>query len=202
MNHRINSSPDWSSSAESAYPASTASGYSSMMSHAYPSKSSSAAASGYSHASAYSSMPAGPSYPAKGSGSSGYVSPTKTHDMSMPYSSPTGGYGSSTGGANCALPSKTACAAAVGAQYTFTAASNIPAGSYVTFVSGLSFASVQGTINGNTVVATIPSIASGQTYVFITSVAETTQVPDADILFGPAIVEVAPAPPTLDYSIV
>jgi hypothetical protein len=104
-------------------------------------------------------------------------------------------------GSNCALPFKTACAAVAGSQYTFTAASAIPAGSFVTFASGLSVASVQGSVNGNVVVATIPAIAMGQTYVFITSASETAAVPDADILFGPAIIEVAPPAPVLDYSV-
>ena len=108
---------------------------------------------------------------------------------------------SGTSGAGCALPSKVACAAPAGSAYTFTAASNIPKGSFVTFASGLSVASVQGQINGNTVTANIPAIAMGQTYVFITSVAETTMVNDADILFGPAIIEVAPPSPPLDNSI-
>ena len=74
-------------------------------------------------------------------------------------------------------------------------------GSYVTFASGLSVASVQGTINGNVVVATIPAIAMGQTYVFITSESEGSTVADADVLFGPAIIEVAPPAPVIDYSI-
>lgn len=112
------------------------------------------------------------------------------------YVSPTG-----TSGTGCALPSKVACAAAAGSQYTFTAASNIPAGSFVTFASGLSVASVQGSITDNVVVATIPAIAQGQTYVFITKASENTTVPDADILFGPAIIEVAPPAPVIDFSL-
>ncbi|KPI39493.1 uncharacterized protein AB675_5184 [Cyphellophora attinorum] len=54
--------------------------------------------------------------------------------------SPTSTKGASGG---CALPSKAACAAAAGSPYTFTAANSIPAGSFVTFASGLSVASVQ-----------------------------------------------------------
>jgi hypothetical protein len=70
----------------------------------------------------------------------------------------------------------------------------------VTFVSGLSVVSVQGDINGNTVSVAIPATASGQTYVFITNASESSSVPDTDVLFGPAILEVAPAAPTLDNS--
>lgn len=104
-------------------------------------------------------------------------------------------------GSGCALPSKTACAAAAGSTYTFTAASNIPDGSFVTFASGLSVASVEGSINGAVVEAVIPAIAMGQTYVFITSKSENSTVPDADILFGPAILEVAPPAPVIDYTL-
>ena len=120
------------------------------------------------------------------------MEPTMTSYMPSP---------SPTAGAGCALPSKVACAATPGSAYTFTAASDIPDGSYVTFASGLSVASVQGSIQGNVVVATIPAIAMGQTYVFITTVAETMSVPDADILFGPAIIEVAPPAPVIDFGL-
>lgn len=61
--------------------------------------------------------------------------------------------------------------------------------------------SEQGSINGKTVSAPIPAGVSGQTYVFITSKSENATVPDADILFGPAILEVAPAAPALDNSV-
>lgn len=129
--------------------------------------------------------------PAHSSTASSYY-PTKatTTTQSFPTSSPT-----DTSGTGCALPTKTACAAAAGSQYTFTAASNIPAGSFVTFASGLSVASVEGTIKDNTVVASIPAIAQGQTYVFITNKSENATVADADVLFGPAIIEVAPPAP-------
>ena len=127
-------------------------------------------------------------------GSYSSTAPTSTKYMSTPAAS-------ATAGAGCALPSKVACAATAGSAYTFTAASDIPAGSYVTFASGLSVASVQGSITGNVVSATIPSIAMGQTYVFITTASETSGVPDADILFGPAIIEIAPAPPVIDFGL-
>jgi len=101
----------------------------------------------------------------------------------------------------CALPAKQACAAAIGSVYTFTAASAVPFGSYVTFASGLAVISVQGSINDKTVSAAIPAGVSGQTYVFITNKSENATVADADILFGPAILEVAPPAPVLDYSV-
>lgn len=71
----------------------------------------------------------------------------------------------------------------------------------MTFASGLSVISEQGSINGKTVSAAIPAGVSGQTYVFITSKSENGTVADADILFGPAILEVAPPAPALDNSI-
>ena len=127
-------------------------------------------------------------------GSYSSTEPTTTEYMSKPAAS-------ASAGAGCALPSKVAYAAVAGSAYSFTAASDIPAGSYVTFASGLSVASVQGAIAGNVVSATIPAIAMGQTYVFITTASETSGVPDADILFGPAIIEVAPPAPAIDFGL-
>ena len=122
-------------------------------------------------------------------------SSTTSATASAPSSSASAAY-------NCALPVKQACAAALGSTYTFTAASTIPAGSYVTFASGLTVVSEYGSINGKTVSAAIPAGVSGQTYVFITSKSENATVPDSDILFGPAILEVAPPAPVSDPSII
>ena len=74
-------------------------------------------------------------------------------------------------------------------SYAFTAAGPIPAGSYVTFVSGLSVTSVMGTISGSGVSAVIPAIAMGQTYVFVTNMDVEGSLMDSAILFGPAILE-------------
>lgn len=68
--------------------------------------------------------------------------------------------------------------------------STIPAGSYVTFVSGLAVASVQGTVTGQSIAVAIPEVASGQTYVFITSAAAADNKLDTTtVVAGPAIVE-------------
>jgi hypothetical protein len=83
----------------------------------------------------------------------------------------------------------------------FTAVSNIPAGSYLTFVNGLNVVSVAGMIDGMSISAPIPTVAAGQTYVFVTSSDQEGTLSDAAVLFGPAILEVAPAAPMVDYSV-
>lgn len=83
----------------------------------------------------------------------------------------------------------------------FTAASTIPAGSYVTFISGLNVVSVMGTIDGMSISAMIPSVAMGQTYVLITSSDQEGSLSDVAVLFGPAILEVYPPAPSIDYSV-
>jgi hypothetical protein len=88
-----------------------------------------------------------------------------------------------------------------GSTVMFTAASEIPAGSYVTFINGLSVVSVKGTISGMSISAAIPSVAMGQTYVLVTSSDQEGTLSDAAVLFGPAILEVYPPTPTLNYSI-
>jgi hypothetical protein len=88
-----------------------------------------------------------------------------------------------------------------GATVMFTAAKSIPAGSYVTFVSGLNVVSVAGTISGSNISAAIPAVAQGQTYVFVTSSDQETTLSDAAVLFGPAILEVYPPAPSINYSI-
>lgn len=91
--------------------------------------------------------------------------------------------------------------ASAGTTITLVAASNVPAGSYVTFVSGLNVVSVPGTISGTTIRAQIPAVAQGQTYVFVSRTDQETNFDGTNILFGPAIVEVNPAPPAIDFSI-
>nr|POF12756.1 protein rds1 [Quercus suber] len=82
----------------------------------------------------------------------------------------------------------------------FSAGKNIPAGSYTTFVSGLSVVSVKGPIYGTDIAAKIPSAAMGQTYVFVTSADVEGTFDSSKVLFGPAVLEVKPATPTLDNS--
>ncbi|KAF2763999.1 hypothetical protein EJ03DRAFT_332250 [Teratosphaeria nubilosa] len=74
----------------------------------------------------------------------------------------------------------------------------IPDGSYVTFVSGLAVVSVSGTVSGSEISAQIPSEASGQTYIFVTK-SKITSIVDSEVIAGPAIVEVAPAAPAIDF---
>ena len=49
--------------------------------------------------------------------------------------------------------------------------------------------------------AAVPSQAMGQTYVFVTSQDEKGTLTAADIKYGPAVLEVNPPPPSIDYSI-
>jgi len=92
-----------------------------------------------------------------------------------------------------------------GDSVSFTAVSAIPAGSYLTFVNGLVVASVPAKISGSVATGTIPAtIGGGQTYVFVTSSnleGDFTAFSDAAVLFGPAVIEVNPGPPTLNYNI-
>ena len=77
-----------------------------------------------------------------------------------------------------------------GATVMLTAAKSIPAGSYVTFVSGLMITSVKPSkVDGANVYVTIPSAAQGQTYVFITNTDVEGTFTDSAVLFGPAVLE-------------
>lgn len=86
-----------------------------------------------------------------------------------------------------------------GITFTFTADGDVPAGSFVTYASGLAVTSVALTQTGGTISAVVPDTAMGQSYAFITN-SNITALADAAILFGPAIVEVTPPPPTFDLS--
>jgi len=88
-----------------------------------------------------------------------------------------------------------------GDSFTFTAASDIPSGSYVTFVNGLIVTSVLGTVNCDEITAIIPTVISSQTYVFVTKSNVEGTFSDSQILFGPAVLEVMPPAPTLNYSV-
>jgi len=84
-----------------------------------------------------------------------------------------------------------------GSTVSFTAASHIPEGSYVTFVNGLGVSSVKGEVHDNMISAEIPMTVEGQAYVFVSSKDVETTFDDSAVLFGPAILEVKPQPPTL-----
>ena len=100
------------------------------------------------------------------------------------------GYSTASTGHPTHTPSAGPCPApSAGDHIVLTAAKTIPAGSYVTFISGLSVVSVQGTIAGDSVTVTIPNVAQGQTYVLITNGDVEGTLVDSKVLFGPAIVE-------------
>ena len=92
-----------------------------------------------------------------------------------------------------------ACVKAAGDSITLTVgamaggngtAPAVPAGAFVTFVSGLAVSSVPaGSVSGANVMATIPAGVSGQTYVFVTSAAANGKLDSTTVVAGPAIVE-------------
>ncbi|KAK5111141.1 hypothetical protein LTR62_005340 [Meristemomyces frigidus] len=90
--------------------------------------------------------------------------------------------------------------ASAGSTVSFKAAGSIASGSFVTFVNGLSVLSVSGTVNGMDISAAVPAGIMGQTYVFITSKNENGTLSAADVEYGPAILEVNPPAPAIDYS--
>ena len=127
------------------------------------------------------------------------------------------GHGHGHGGGSM----KTCSPPTSGQSVTLTAMKKIPSGSYVTFVNGLTVTSVQGSISGmphvdspgfdiaqrtdnfpgKDVTVTIPAGIGGQTYVFISKSDQETTFSDTQVLFGPAVLEVKPAAPAIDYSI-
>lgn len=86
-----------------------------------------------------------------------------------------------------------------GIPFTFSVEGTVPAGSFVTYASGLAVTSVALTMEGGMISAVVPDTAMGQSYAFITN-SNITAISDAAILFGPAIVEVTPPAPTIDFS--
>ena len=90
--------------------------------------------------------------------------------------------------------------AAEGIPFTFSVKGALPATFFVVFVSGLSTTSVVPTMKGGMISAVIPATAMGQTYVFLSKSATNTTITDAMILYGPAIVEVTPPAPSIDFS--
>ena len=81
--------------------------------------------------------------------------------------------------------------AAPGISFTFSVTGSLPSGFFVTFVNGLEIISVTPTMQGSLIAATIPTTVSGQTYVVLTNSNVTTTLQDANVLFGPAIIEVS-----------
>lgn len=87
-----------------------------------------------------------------------------------------------------------------GATIDLTSAGAVPSGAYLTFVSGLTTVSVPAKISGMEVMAAVPNTVAGQVYVFVTKMAANGTLMDADVVAGPAIVEIYPAAPSIDYS--
>ncbi|CEP63359.1 ferritin-like domain-containing protein LALA0_S08e00606g [Lachancea lanzarotensis] len=84
---------------------------------------------------------------------------------------------------------------------SFSAAGQLPSSqSYITFVSGLDVVPVAATVSDNLVSADVPAQLSGQSYAFLTS-DNSQNLTDANILFGPAILEVTPLSPTFNTSL-
>lgn len=101
--------------------------------------------------------------------------------------------------------SSSAAPPSAGDTVSFTAVAAVPAGSYLTFVNGLVVTSIDATIAGKVVSGAIPAtIVGGQTYVYVTSTdleGDFSDFDDTKVLFGPAVLEVKPAAPVIDYSI-
>ena len=90
---------------------------------------------------------------------------------------------------------------APGIEFQFQSPDAMPTGDFfVTFISGLSTTSVAATLDAPWIKTTVPDTAMGQTYVVLTN-ANTTALTDAQVIAGPAIIEVTPPSPTYDDSI-
>jgi len=91
--------------------------------------------------------------------------------------------------------------AAPGIEFEFSMKGEVPANSFVTFVSGLNVISMPVTdVQGSTFMAMVPMMAEGQTYALLTN-ANITALADSAIMAGPAIIEVTPPAPTFDVSV-
>lgn len=84
---------------------------------------------------------------------------------------------------------------------TFTVGGAVPDPFFITFVSGINTISVPGTNANGMLTATIPAEAQGQSYAFVTSSAATGALADSSVLFGPAILEVTPDAPSIDFTV-
>lgn len=84
--------------------------------------------------------------------------------------------------------------------FTFSTEATVASGAYLTFVNGLAVESVMATMAGGMLSAAIPMDVSGQTYVFVTSSAANGTLMDSMVVAGPAIIEVTPPAPSIDFS--
>jgi len=89
-----------------------------------------------------------------------------------------------------------------GGHVAFNAEAEIPQGSFVSFVAGLSVVSVQAQVAAQQASVAVPAGVSGQVYAFITNRAiEDNKLAADAIAFGPAIIEVAPPAPVIDFGV-
>ncbi|EEA19413.1 hypothetical protein TMatcc_009546 [Talaromyces marneffei ATCC 18224] len=90
------------------------------------------------------------------------------------------------------------------ATLTVAGGTAIPSPAFVTFVSGLDIISVPAQVSGSQVSVTIPQQVSGQAFGLITSVSMNgtgTIFDDTKVIAGPAIMEIQPLKPTIDFTI-
>lgn len=100
------------------------------------------------------------------------------------------------GGANSSTSSLVDCRPpSAGDSVSFTAAHSVPAGSFVTFVSGLVIVSVAAQGNESTVFAAVPQGIAGQAYVMVTKTDLQGKFDAGSVLFGPAVLEGKLFPP-------
>lgn len=80
----------------------------------------------------------------------------------------------------------------------------IPSSAFVTFVSGIDIISVPAQVSNGAISVTIPQQVSGQTFGLLTSAPMNGTgaiFDDSKVIAGPAIMEIQPASPTIDFTI-
>jgi len=88
------------------------------------------------------------------------------------------------------------------ASFSFDPSLAIPATPFITFVSGLDIVSVPAQVpSAGVATAAIPQQAQGQIYAMMTNAEVSGSIVDSAIVAGPAIIEVTPPAPTVDFSI-
>lgn len=88
------------------------------------------------------------------------------------------------------------------AAFTFDQSLALPSTLFVTFVTGLDIISVPAQVpSAGVVTAAIPQKAQGQIYAMLTNVEVSGSIADSAIVAGPAIIEVTPPLPTVDFSV-
>lgn len=80
----------------------------------------------------------------------------------------------------------------------------IPSSAFVTFISGIDIISVPAQVSNGAISVTVPQQVSGQTFGLLTSAPMNGTgaiFDDSKVIAGPAIMEIQPASPTIDFSI-